>query len=502
MSADAPQRPVELHFEHGTLVAPALPPSVDAVACGFVYDDRTGVHRAPAWRYRDVVLHLHRSKIPYVDKAKGFEPLDLPLREQVHPFPYQQAALDAWLLEKRGVVVLPTGAGKTILAILALSRVSRPALVVVPTLSLMYQWKKELERFFHAPVGLIGGGHHDRELLTVTTYDSAALHTEFYGNRFGLLIFDECHHLPSPTNRFIAEGSIAPFRLGLTATLERTDGGEKIIFDLVGPVCHSVGIEVLEGKYLADYTVERLEVPLTADEEERYQTMRDLYVSFLRSERISMGNADGWRQFIMRSQRTAEGRRAFAAYRDQRRIALTSRSKLQALWEILVRHRRDRIIVFTEDNETVYKLSRWLLAPAITHHTTGPERLAILEAFARGDWPILLTSKVLNEGVDVPEANVGVILSGSGSVREHVQRLGRILRRRPDKRATLYEICSAGTAESGISERRRQHRAYQRPVAVPDTQRPGHAPVPEPAQPRPVALLRVADGPGSERDGH
>ena len=134
------------------------------------------------------------------------------------------------------------------------------------------------------------------------------------------------------------------------------------------------------------------------------------------------------------------------------------------LWEIVVRHRRDRIIVFTGDYETVYRLSRWLLAPAITHHTPPAERVATLEAFSRGDWPVLLTSKVLNEGVDVPEANVGVILSGSGSVREHVQRLGRILRRRPDKTAILYEVCSAGTAESGISERRRQHRAYQRPV--------------------------------------
>jgi superfamily II DNA or RNA helicase len=502
MVNDADLRPVELHFEHGTLVAPLLPPSVDAVATGFVFDDRTGVHRAPAWRYREVALHLHRSRIPYVDKAKAFEPLALQLREAIAPFPYQQAALDAWLIEKRGVVVLPTGAGKTMLAILALSRVNRPALVVVPTLSLMYQWRKELLRFFDTPVGLIGGGHHDREQITVTTYDSAALHTEFHGNRFGLLIFDECHHLPSPTNRFIAEGSIAPFRLGLTATLERTDGGEKIIFDLVGPVCHSVGIEVLEGKYLADYTVERLEVPLEEEEETRYQAMRDLYVSFLRSERISMGTPDGWRQFIMRSQRTAEGRAAFAAYREQRRIALTSRSKLQALWEILLRHRHDRVIVFTEDNETVYKLSRWLLAPAITHHTTGPERLAILESFARGDWPILLTSKVLNEGVDVPEANVGVILSGSGSVREHVQRLGRILRRRPEKRATLYEICSAGTAESGISERRRQHRAYQRPAAVPDPQRTGDPHIPVAQQSRGSDLLRVADDAGGERDRH
>jgi superfamily II DNA or RNA helicase len=164
----------------------------------------------------------------------------------------------------------------------------------------------------------------------------------------------------------------------------------------------------------------------------------------------------------MRSQQSAEGRAAFSAYRHQRKIALTSRAKLEELWRILVEHREDRSIVFTEDNETVYELARRLLAPAITHQTKPKERRRILDAFSAGELRVLLTSRVLNEGVDVPDANVGVILSGSGSVREHVQRLGRILRKRPDKRALLYEVLTDVAAESGISQRRRQHRAYQR----------------------------------------
>jgi superfamily II DNA or RNA helicase len=453
---------IELLYEHGTLVAPELP--ADAVlGSTFVYDDRTRVHRAPAWRYRDVVLHLRREKLTYADRAKQFEPLPLALKEAITPFPYQREALDAWQAGgSRGVVVLPTGAGKTMLAVLAMAQTQRPTLVVVPTLSLMYQWRDVLSKFFDTPIGLLGGGEKDRQQITVTTYDSAALQTEFYGHRFGLLVLDECHHLPSPTYRFIAEGSIAPFRLGLTATLERTDGGERIIEQLVGPVVHRVHIDSLEGTYLAPYEIHSIDVELTDAELERYQRLRAQYVEFLRSERIVMSNPDGWRQFIIRSQRSEQGRAAFAAYREQRRIALTSEMKLQALWEIVLRHRNDRIIVFTEDNETVHRLSRSLLAPAITHLTPGPERQQILGAFARGEWPVLLTSKVLNEGVDVPEANVGVVLSGSGSVREHVQRLGRILRRREGKKAVLYEICSAGTAEGNISERRRQHRAYQR----------------------------------------
>ena len=124
------------------------------------------------------------------------------------------------------------------------------------------------------------------------------------------------------------------------------------------------------------------------------------------------------------------------------------------------RHREDRAILFTEDNETVYRVSERFFIPAITHQTPGDERKQILTRFAEGRYRRLITAKVLNEGVDVPEANVGIILSGSGSVREHVQRLGRILRHRPDKRAVLYEILADVAAESSMSERRRQHRAY------------------------------------------
>lgn len=491
-----PPAHVELHFEHGTLVAPALPDDVQLQAM-FVHDARTGVFRAPAWRYRDIAMHLHRSKASWTDRARGFEPLALPLREPLTPFPYQQAALEAWVAAgKRGTVVLPTGAGKTMLAVMAMAAAGRPTLVVVPTISLMFQWREVLQRWFAAPVGLVGGGESDRQPITVTTYDSAALHTEFNGHRFGLVVFDEVHHLPSPTYRFIAEGSLAPFRLGLTATLERADGGERVVAELVGPVVHQVGIELLEGSYLAPYELVSVEVALNEDELARYTELRGRYLAFLRSEGISMGSPDGWRNFIIRASRSEEGRRAFAAYREQRRIALTSQAKIDALWEIVRRHRQERVIVFTEDNETVHRLSRWLLAPSITHHTAGPERQATLEAFSRGDWPVLLTSKVLNEGVDVPEANVGVVLSGSGSVREHVQRLGRILRRREGKRAVLYEICSANTAEGNISERRRQHRAYQRPAAVPDSEGPGEAGVPRPDQPG------AGDaGPGAARDG-
>ena len=149
------------------------------------------------------------------------------------------------------------------------------------------------------------------------------------------------------------------------------------------------------------------------------------------------------------------------AYRRQRQIAYAAPGKLEVLGHLLSRHGNDRMIVFTQDNATCYQVSRMFLVPAITHHTKVKERTDLLRKFATGHYGVLVTSKVLNEGVDIPAANVAIILSGSGSVREHVQRLGRILRKSPDKRALLYELVTGGTSESRTSERRRDHVAYR-----------------------------------------
>ena len=149
------------------------------------------------------------------------------------------------------------------------------------------------------------------------------------------------------------------------------------------------------------------------------------------------------------------------AYRRQRELALAAPAKLEYLELLLHVHRTDLTIVFTQDNATAYEISRRFLVPAITHQTKVSERSEILERFGKGEYGVVVTSKVLNEGVDVPEANVAVIISGSGSVREHVQRLGRILRRREGKRARLYELVAANTTETFTSDRRRDHVAYR-----------------------------------------
>jgi superfamily II DNA or RNA helicase len=412
--------------------------------------------------YADVIRWLRATDQSYDDQARAYGELEPGTVERLAPFPYQREALQAWQEHRRrGVVVLPTGSGKTLVATLAMDTTRRSTLVVVPTLDLLHQWYDLLLAAFPTPIGIIGGGYYEPTDITVTTYDSAHLHMDRLGNRFGLIVFDECHHLPSESYALAARCSLAPFRLGLTATPERMDQGEQLYAELVGPVAYRRDIDELSGDYLAQYETHRIKVALSAEERAEYDAERALYLAFLRQAGIVMSSPTGWNDFIIKSSRTAEGRRAFAAYRRQRALAQAAQAKIEVLERLLHAHRRDRTLVFTEDNATVYRIAEQFLVPAITHQTKVKERTAILRAFNEGTLNMVVTSKVLNEGVNVPEANVAIVLSGSGSVREHVQRLGRILRKRQGKQAVLYELVAADTAEVRVSAKRRDHRAYR-----------------------------------------
>jgi len=461
---------LSLRFHAGTLVIDASDTARARelrLNHGCVWDDRVHRWRAPASAYRELFADLHRSAqqgaFELVDDARAYPEISLRRRARTLPRDYQTEAVEAWTRAgRRGVVVLPTGAGKSFVAQLAIQSVARATLIVVPTLDLMNQWYDGLLAAFDVEeIGLLGGGYHDLADITVTTYDSAAIHMNRYGDRFGLLVFDEVHHLPGPTYMHAAHASIAPFRLGLTATPERQDGREAILSGAVGDIIYRKEIKDLAGIFLADYDVERIVVNLTPSEFDRYTEARETYLSFVRRMGIQFSRPDGWGQFIMLSSRSEEGRRAMRAFRTQRRIALTCDAKLDLVEHLLIRHADDRAIVFTNDNETVYTLSRRFLVPSITHQTPVRERREILRRFNEGRYKTIVTSKVLNEGVDVPEARVALVLSGSGSVREHVQRLGRILRKSKEKRAILYEVVTENTVEEGVSDRRREHDAYR-----------------------------------------
>jgi superfamily II DNA or RNA helicase len=449
-----------LSFRSGTLELSGADKS-DSVPKPLTWDARSGVFRAPALAYAEVVLGLRKQQQVYEDRARAYPELALGLVLRREPRPFQVEALAAWEKGRgRGVVVLPTGAGKSHVALMAIDARRRAALVVAPTLDLVRQWYDLLRLSFGTEVGIVGGGSHDVRPLTVTTYDSACLHMEHLGARFGLVVFDECHHLPGPSFSLAAEMSLAPFRLGLTATPERADGLDSRLQALIGPTLYRKDIVELSGRYLADYDVERIDVELTAEERTEYEAERTIYIEFVRSQGIRFDSPAGFGSFVMRSAQSAAGQRAMRAYRRQRELALASSAKLEYLEHLLSLHRRQRALVFTQDNATAYAVSRRFLIPVITHQTKIKERSAILERFSAGQYSAVATSKVLNEGVDVPDASVAIVLSGSGSVREHVQRLGRVLRRQGDKRAILYELVSSRTNESGTSERRREHSAY------------------------------------------
>jgi superfamily II DNA or RNA helicase len=453
---------IHLSFDGGTLLVRGAGPERLAALPGCRFDPRSNTFRAEARCYRALVEHLRRHRLAYHDGARAYQPTAWTLRTSRDPFPHQTEALETWWQAGgRGVVVLPTGTGKTHLAVLAIHRAARPALVVTPTIDLLNQWYDELVLAFDVPVGLLGGGYFDIQPLTVTTYDSAYIHLERWGNKFGLVVFDECHHLPGPTYLAAAVGSLAPFRLGLTATPERADGQEALLPELIGPVVYRREIKQLAGEFLAEYRAVRYYVDLSPEEQQRYQKARDVYRGFVEEHGISMGGKHGWQRFIQETCRSPQGRTAFLAYREQKRLALAAPAKMHTLERLLEQHHGDRVLIFTYDNATVYQIARRFLIPAITHQTKTRERRKILDRFHTGEYPVVVTSQVLNEGVNVPAANVGIILSGTGSVREHVQRLGRLLRKHGDKQAVLYEVVTRGTAEEYTSDRRRQHHAYQ-----------------------------------------
>lgn len=449
-----------LQFSQGTLVVSGEVP--DLIKSHLKWDPRAEIWRGRACDYADIVLKLHRSSLPYTDQAREFEPVALDFPAGWTPRDYQQNALDAWWKNLgRGVVVLPTGAGKSFLAQMAMVKVKRPTLVVVPTIDLMLQWGGQLEKSFKRPVGYLGGGQKSIEEITVATYDSAVLQMEFIGNKFGLIVFDEAHHLPGNVARSAALMSLAPFRLGLTATPERTDGGEAVLYSLVGTLVFRIEIDQLEGHVLAPYKTERFHLYLDEDEQQAYDHCRKVYTDFVKACRIDF-SVDGWGVFIAMCCRKPGGKEAFRCYLEQKRIARTSRAKFAKIWEIIQTHAGERMIIFTADNDTAYEIGRRFFLPVITHHTKSAERRRMLDGFRSADYLILVTSRVLNEGIDVPEASVGIVVSGTGSTREHVQRLGRILRPSAGKEAALYELVSENTSEVRTSDRRRQHRAYQR----------------------------------------
>lgn len=422
------------------------------------WDDRVRAFRAQALYYREIKEYLERSNLAYHDSVQDLVPAPL-LKGRTRLRGYQEEAILAWgRAGKRGIIVLPTGSGKTVVAMRAIEMVNLSAIIILPTLDLLEQWRQWLHREFGTDVGVVGGGEHSLKALTVATYDSAYLKASEIGNRFAFVIFDEVHHLAAEGYKLIAEMFTAPFRMGLTATYEREDMLHRELPRLTGGVVYQLQSADLAGTYLSNYVLERTNIKLKDEEKEEYDRNYRIYRDYLEENGIRIMSPVAFQHFIMRSTRDREARRALLARNRALDIAANSEAKIEALESILAENPNEKTLIFTQYNDLVYRISRRFLIPFITHTTTTEERHEVLQGFKEDRFRAIATSRVLNEGIDVPEASLGVIVSGTGSSREFIQRLGRLLRKKKDteKRARLIELVSTATTETRTSSRRKR----------------------------------------------
>ncbi len=426
----------------------------DAFAPGLKWNSHFKKYIGFASSYRDLLDYFSETEIN--DHVLDLLPFP-PINDKIELRDYQKKALNAWLKDKRGIIVMPTGAGKTRVGIAAITKLKIATLIVVPTIDLLNQWHREIRELLGVEAGRIGGNYDELKGITVITYDSAYSRAEELGNRFGFLIFDEVHHLPSEGYMQIAQLFASPYRLGLTATPEREDGRDSLYPQLVGPIVYRVSVSELAGKYLAEYDIERVYVSLTEEEMKKYKQLRQVYRSYLQEKGLKLKSLEDFHKFLKIAVREKEGRNAILAWYEALRIAVNSRSKIEKLKELLSQYPEDKIIIFTRDTELAYNVSREFLIPAVTYKTPKSERTEILEKFRKGFYRVIVASSVFDEGVDVPDASIAIILGGYGTTRQFLQRLGRVLRKKEGKRAKLIEIVTKGTSDYNLSRRRRQN---------------------------------------------
>jgi len=375
------------------------------------------------------------------------------------PRPYQEDALAAWqATEGRGVVILPTGAGKTVLALMAIERLGLRTLIVVPTIELLYQWRNAVIQHLGVAqnkVGVVGDGRRELRPITIITYASAAMAEAPIGGT-GLLICDEAHHLPSPSYAAIPARCGAPYRLGITATPERSDGANNALDTLLGPVVYQrTPAELSAEGHLAKFREKRIYVNLLPEEALRYAALMTEWKWFIARNRGMLARGGGFfGELIRRSGNDPVARQALRAHHQARMIALNAEAKLGEVARLLAQHRNDKVLIFSEYTTLVDRISRALALPAITYRTAPDERKAILQGFRNGSYSKLVAGRVLNEGVDVPDANIGIVVSGNSTPREHIQRLGRIIRPK-QREAILYELVTRYTSEVGSARKRR-----------------------------------------------
>jgi DNA excision repair protein ERCC-3 len=374
----------------------------------------------------------------YADGA----PLEIAVRETTlsgRPFglrQYQKESVDAFYLNGSnqggsGVIVLPCGAGKTIVAIGAIAAVKSHTLILATNTVALRQWKSELldkTTLREDDIGEYSGDKKEVRPVTIATYqvltyrktkNSPFTHFDLFDKAlWGLVVYDEVHTLPAPV--FRATASIqAKRRLGLTATLVREDGQEEEVFSLIGPKKYDVPWKVLEKQgWIAEAACAEIRVPLP-------DNLRFEY--------------------------------AVAPKRNKFRIASTNPEKIVLCEKLIESHKEDNILVIGQYLSQLKEIARHFKAPIITGQTPVGRRQELYAAFRKGDIKLIIVSKVANFAIDLPDANVAIQVSGTfGSRQEEAQRLGRILRPKvsASPQACFYSLVSKDTCDQDFALKR------------------------------------------------
>lgn len=369
----------------------------------------------------DLAGYAEASALAFTLKSDGFTPRD-----------YQLAAVSAFRAGGKGdhgVLVLPCGAGKTVIGIVAAAELQTETLVLTTSITAARQWIAEILDKTTLTADMIGeysGEKKEIKPFTVSTYQIISsknrkeeqVHFELFSRRnWGFIIYDEVHTLPAPVFRITAELQ-AKRRLGLTATLIREDGKEKDVFALIGPKRHEVSWKVLESKgWIAQACCFEIRVPMPDE-------LRMPY--------------------------------AVASRRDKFRIAAENPNKLHVIRRLIKRNPGAHMLIIGVYIEQLEQIAMALDAPLITGKTRNNEREELYGKFKSGEVNLLVVSKVANFAIDLPDANVAVEVSGSfGSRQEEAQRLGRILRpKQGENKAYFYTVVSCDTREEEFSAHR------------------------------------------------
>jgi DNA excision repair protein ERCC-3 len=390
---------------------------------------RARISDTEAWvasdRVAEVKRVLYDAGYPVTDDRdlEGGDPLPmdlhLPLRD------YQTDWVERFTDAKAGVLVGPPGAGKTVAALGIMAEIEGETLVLVPSRELASQWREAiLEHTSLSPeqVGEYHGGVKEIRPVTIATYQTAGMDRHrllFDERRWGLIVYDEVQHIPSPIHRRSADLQ-AMHRLGLSATPVREDDKEREIFTLIGPPIGTDWGALFEAGYVAEPEVEIRYVPWADD-----------------MDANEYGSAIG---------------------HEKRQVAATNPAKVDEVREIMREHPDEKALVFVEYLEQGERLAAELGIPFISGETPHAERRRLFAAFRAGEHRALVVSRVGDEGIDLPDAELAIAASGlGGSRRQGAQRAGRTMR--PVGRARMYVLATRGTAEEDFARRRMQYLA-------------------------------------------